>query len=550
MFHQSQLPHSYYDTVQKKIILKLTTPANIASAKVVYGDPFYWKPTNKKDEKGNQVWEWSTQKEKMHPQYTDKHTILWRAALTPTKARRMKYTFALIDTKGKEIIYGENGVGEADSHFFFPFVHEIDAPKAPNWAAQTCWYQIFPERFANGDPRLSPKEVECWETGIPKGKNFFGGDLRGIINNLPYIKGLGVTGLYLTPIFHSPSNHKYDIQDYFAVDPHFGDTKTLKELVKKAHANGMKVMLDAVYNHIGGKHPFWLDVLKKQEKSKYKDYFHIHQFPIQPQYENRDHIPYDTFAHVTSMPKWNTENPAARQHLIDATLYWIKECDIDGWRLDVSDEVSFDFWRAVRKAVDGVKPDFYLVGEVWHDPSKWLNGGYFDAVMNYPLGYLLRDLFFTGKITPCEFTQKLFAKLTRLSDLHNQIQFNLMDSHDTVRALTQASGNKQALKNAFTFMYLMKGAPCIYYGTEIGMEGDGDPGSRAPMVWDEAKQDPDLKQFFTDLLALRKKHNALIQGADISYVKEKNLCRWTLSKGKKSLQIMYNTKTKILEVIA
>ncbi|MCL2604855.1 MAG: glycoside hydrolase family 13 protein [Defluviitaleaceae bacterium] len=548
--HRSLLPYCYYDTAEKKIRLKLITDASVTAVKVLYGDPFIYAKTDKTDALGNDVWEWVTNEAPMRPQYADKKNITWRAEITPPKARRMKYYFSAVVKNGKEINYSENGVGDKEGCFFFPFVHEIDAPKTPEWASETVWYQIFPERFRNGDPSISPAETEDWETGSPKPRNFFGGDLRGIIDKLPYLRELGVTGLYLTPIFHSPSNHKYDTQDYFAVDPHFGDTQTLKELVTKAHASGMKVMLDAVFNHIGRLHPFWQDVIKNQKKSKYRDYFHIRSFPVKEKFEKPSDLTYDTFAFVPGMPKWNTENPEARQYLIDVALYWIKECGIDGWRLDVSDEVSFSFWRALREAVDAVKPDFYLLGEVWHDPSKWLHGGYFDAVMNYPLGHLIRDLFLTQKIKPDVFTQKLFSKLNNFSDTHNRIQYNLMDSHDTVRVLTQANGDKHAMKNAFTFLFMMKGAPSVYYGTEVGMEGNGDPGSRGPMVWDSARQDKDLMAFFKNIIALRKKYHALIQNADIIYTRQKNICRWKLSDGSDMLDIIYDTKKKEVSVCA
>ncbi|MCL2501112.1 MAG: glycoside hydrolase family 13 protein [Defluviitaleaceae bacterium] len=542
--HRSLLPYCYYDTAEKKIRLKLITDASVTAVKVLYGDPFIYAKTDKINALGNDVWEWVTNETPMQPQYADKKNITWRVAITPPKARRTKYYFVITNKNGEEIAYSENGVGDTESHFFFPFAHDIDAPKTPEWASETIWYQIFPERFHNGDPSISPAVIEDWETGLPKPRNFFGGDLRGVIDKLPYLRDLGVTGIYFTPVFHSPSNHKYDTQDYYAVDPHFGDTQTLKELVKKAHASGMKVMLDAVFNHIGARHPFWQDVLKNQKKSKYRDYFHIRSFPVREKYESAYALNYDAFAFVPGMPKWNTENPEARQYLIDVALYWIKECDIDGWRLDVSDEVSFSFWRALREAVDAAKPDFYLLGEVWHDPSKWLHGGYFDAVMNYPLGNLLRDLFFTQKITPDTFTQKLFAKLSGFSDIHSRVQFNLMDSHDTVRVLTKANGDKQAMKNALTFLFLMKGAPSIYYGTEVGMEGNGDPGSRGPMVWDEAKQDKDLTVFFKDMISLRKRYNTLIQNADIAYSRKGNRCSWKLSNGPDTLEIIYNIKNK------
>jgi neopullulanase len=523
-----------------KIIIKLLTDDGIVSAKLLYGDPFLWKKTEKTDARGNPIWEWAYNDEvSLHPQYTH-DVITWRAELPLTKTKRMKYNFAVIDKSGNETYYGEDGAGERGSYFFFPFAHAVDGLRVPAWASDVCWYQIFPERFCNGDPDISPNEIENWKTGTPKPRSFFGGDLRGIIKKLPYIQKLGVTGLYLTPIFASPSNHKYDTRDYFSVDPHFGDINTLRELVDKTHAKGMKVMLDAVFNHIGGKHPFWQDVLEKQEKSAYRDYFHIHGFPVLEKYPSPDALTYDAFAFVSNMPKWNTENPKARQYLIDVALYWIRECNIDGWRLDVSDEVSFSFWRAMRDAISQVKPDFYLLGEVWHDPSKWLNGQYFDAVMNYPLGHIIRDLFLTRAITPDVFTKKLFAKLSKFSDLHNRVQFNLMDSHDTARALTQAGGDKLAMKNAFLFMMLMKGAPCLYYGTEIGMEGGGDPGSRGPMVWDSKRQDGELLAFFKELITLRKRYNTLIQDATITYEHKKGLCRWKLSKGPDALEIVYN----------
>jgi neopullulanase len=540
LFHQSQLPYSYYDADEKKIIIKLTTDSNIKEAKLIYGDPFQYEKTEKTDANGNNIWEWMGTEAFMQPQYTAKKRIHWRFALSPLKTRRLKYRFSVIGKNGAETVYGEDGAGETESYFFFPFVHEVDALRVPAWASETCWYQIFPERFRNGDPSLSPAVTEDWETGIPKQKSFFGGDLRGIIEKLPYIQALGINGIYLTPIFRSPSNHKYDTADYFSVDPHFGDTQTLKELVEKAHKRGIKVMLDAVFNHIGVQHPFWKDVIKNQCKSKYKDYFHIHGFPVKEAYPARDALNYDAFAFVPGMPKWNTENPEARRYLIDVALHWIKECDIDGWRLDVSDEVSFSFWRAMREAVDACKPGFYLLGEVWHDPSKWLNGRYFDAVMNYPLGYNLRDLFFTRKISPDAFNEKLMAKLSVFSDIHNRVRFNLMDSHDTARALSQAGGDKNALKNAFLFLVFMKGAPCIYYGTEVGMEGGPEPGSRGPMLWDEGKQDVELTAFFKSLIALRKKYNSLIQNADLFYSREKGLCHWKLNKGSDTLTIVYN----------
>ncbi|MCL2364639.1 MAG: glycoside hydrolase family 13 protein [Defluviitaleaceae bacterium] len=544
MTHRAELPYSYYDKEQGKIILKLTTAADITAATVVYGDPFLWKKTTKKDAAGNDIWVWHTNEISMIAQYTDKKSRYWQAAIPPTRARRMKYHFVLTKANGQTIVLDEDGTSPegGTGHFFFPAIHEVDAPHAPKWASEVCWYQIFPERFANGDAKINPPEMADWDNDMPEHRNFYGGDLRGIIDKLPYLKKLGVTGLYLTPVFESPSTHKYDTTDYFKIDPSFGDTQTLRELVQKAHTAGMKVMLDAVFNHIGGRHTYWQDVLKKQEKSKYKDYFHIKSFPVLPSYDDREAINYETFAHVANMPKWNTENPDARQHLIDAALHWIRECDIDGWRLDVSDEVSFDFWRAMRTAINAVKPDFYLLGEVWHDPSKWVNGGYFDAVMNYRFGYLIRDFFIHGTLAADEFAQRIFARLAMFADVHARQQFNLLDSHDTMRILSQANGDASAMMNAFLFMYMMRGALCIYYGTEVGMTQvcEGDPGARAPMLWDENKQDKTLQDFFKRLLALRKKYNTLVQKASVAYTRNGKISQWELTHGKQKLTLLYN----------
>jgi len=587
LHHQSMLPYSYYDKYADKIMLKLITGSDVTAVKLLYGDPFAYVKTDNLSPEGNHIWEWEYSELPLTRQYdspfhhpgldpgshlvdvgnivsTVAHisqagtwkrwvkpamtNIMWRISLLPPKTKRLKYAFIVTDKNNKSVYFGEKGVMPVPESsdvmhsniFFFPFVHKIDALHIPQWASETCWYQIFPERFYNGNPSISPKSAEDWEKVNPKSNCFFGGDLHGIIQKLPYLHELGITGIYLTPVFESPSNHKYDTKDYFKIDPHFGDTKTLKELADKAHALGMKIMLDGVFNHIGSSHPFWQDVLKNQEKSKYKDYFHIHSFPILEKYPTREEINYDTFSFVPNMPKWNTENPEARQYLLDIATYWVKKCDIDGWRLDVSDEVSFDFWHEFKRAVTGVKPDIYILGEVWHDPSKWLNG-YFHAVMNYPLGNMIKDLFITKTLAPDAFTQGLFAKLMSFSDIHSRVQYNLMDSHDTARILTQAKGDKLAIKNAFLFMFLMKGAPSIYYSTEIGMEGGEDPDCRRPMIWDTSKQDLELLGFFKELIALRKRYNNLIQNADITYARDKGLCRWSLRYGHDRLDIVYNS---------
>ena len=547
--HQPALPYCCYDTAADKIVIRLVCGKEFTSVRVTYGDIHDYRESAKTNKEGKIIYDWYYEEAAMHKQYTSSVKIVWQAELTPPSCKRMKYAFILTDEYGKTFYFGDNGLmedndeskNEPHNQFFLPYAHKVDAPDVPHWARDVIWYQVFPERFYNGNPSISPPDTEDWETGVPTYYNFFGGDLYGVIEKLPYIKSLGITGLYLTPVFQSPSNHKYDTQDYFTVDEHFGDKKTLQELVKQAHGLGMKVMMDAVFNHIGSKHMFWQDVLKNQEKSKYRDYFHIRSFPVLDSYADRHSINYEIYGFSHNMPKWNTENPDARKYLIDAALYWIRECDIDGWRMDASDEVSFSFWRDFKNAITAYKKDFYVLGEVWYNPSRWLEGGYFDATTNYPLSREIRHFFLGANPEPDDFMGKLIDKLTRYSHLHGSIQLNLMDSHDTVRMLTQVGGDRLALKNAFLFMFFMKGAPCIYYGTEIGMEGGYDPDCRRPMIWDEKKQDKELLDFFKKLIALRKMYNGLVQDASMIFTKNNDICRWSLSNSDDEIDIVYNS---------
>ena len=554
--HEAAMPYCYLDTERKKVVIKITVPKSTKGVSIVYGDPFEYVKTNDKNELGDNIWIWKNHTQKLQKQFFGGSLEMWKIELDIPIRRRMKYGFVIEQLDGETVYFNENGaepysasvITKPHNHFYFPFIHEVDAIQLPKWAESVSWYQIFPDRFHNGDASINPPNCEEWEDGVPKHRNFFGGDIRGIIMKLPYLKKLGITGIYLTPVFESPSNHKYDTSDYLAIDKHFGSIQDFKELVAKAHKNGMKVMMDAVFNHAGAKHPFWQDVLKNQEKSAYKDYFHIKSFPVKEEYANNEKPNFDTFAFTPRMPKWNTENPAARKYLIDAALFWVNECDIDAWRLDVSDEVSFSFWREFHTALKNAKPDIYILGELWHNPSKWLSGGYFDAVMNYPLGRVIRDFFIAKELTAESFGEKLMKNLIKHSDIHSKIQFNLLDSHDTPRALTLAGGCKKSLKNAFIFMMFMKGAPCIYYGTEVGMDGRGDPDCRKPMVWNEKKQDKVLYRFFWELLKLRKKYETLIQNASIEYRHVKGMHYWHLSVRKKKATIAYNDGNENNEV--
>jgi neopullulanase len=535
--HSAALPYCYYDQYRNKLVFRVFTSRNCLRLSIIYGDPYDYTKT------GTGV-AWNHAELPLTIRYDGGETFLggdltprvWRCELAMPQWRRLKYGFRL-ETDYGEFYASENGIflfsdtaiNMTFNHYFLPYIHRVDAPRDPAWVRNTVWYQIFPERFCNGDPRLSPSPLADWDKSEVRPDSFFGGDIVGIRQRLDYIKALGVNGIYLTPVFQAPSNHKYDIQDYFKVDEHFGTLDDLKALVSEAHNNGIRVMMDAVFNHIGNKHPFWQDVLQNQEQSRYRDYFHIQQFPVKEHPDNHKAMGFDAFAFVPIHPKWNTENPAARQYLLDAAAYWITECDIDAWRLDVANEVSFDFWREFSKRVHDLKPDFYVVGEVWHDASLWINGGYFDATMNYQLGFAIIDFFLKRKIRGVQFTERLYAALARYSELHSAIAFNLLDSHDTARVLSMANGDKRALRAAFTMLFLLPGSPCMFYGTEIGLSGAKEPDCRKPMPWDPVRQDRELLAFFQRLIAFRHEYSELINNASISYEPLSNSAHcWTL----------------------
>ncbi|WP_090737191.1 alpha-glycosidase [Paenibacillus sp. Mc5Re-14] len=448
---------------------------------------------------------------------TDGRFDYYECTVKPTH-RRLKYGFLLED--GEERIWMDEDdftteePQNADSLFQYPFLNPIDILKPPAWVKDAVFYQIFPERFANGDPSISPEDAEDWG-GTPQRDNFFGGDLQGILDHLDHLSELGINAIYMTPVFKATTNHKYDTEDYMEVDPHFGDKKILKKLVEACHDRGIRVLLDAVFNHSGRTFKPFVDVLEKGEASPYKDWFHVHSFPL----EVVDGTPtYDTFGLEPMMPKLNTEHPEVKRYLLNVAKHWIEEVGIDGWRLDVADEVDHAFWREFRTTVKQANPDAYILGEMWNESSEWLQGDQFDATMNYPFTYAVND-FFVKKVTDAQsFAFAIGRQLARYPQQASEVAFNLLDSHDTPRLLTLCGGDKRLMRLAALFQFTYMGAPCIFYGDEIGLDGDADPGCRQCMEWDTDKQDHELFNFYRELIALRKAHPVLRDQGSITFL--------------------------------
>jgi len=522
------------------------------------------------------------------------------------------------------------------------------------------WYQIFPERFANGNANNDPTAAEVFvnQKRIPDGweitkwtSNWFaqsaweknsshrgyanytsrryGGDIQGIINKLDYLKELGVGAIYLNPMFEAVSMHKYDGSSYHHIDHTFGndavgdkllmssetsdDPATWKltsadklffQLIKEVHARGMRIIIDGVFNHTGEQFWAFQDVVKKQRQSNYKDWYKIKSFD-DPKTEKNE-FDYTGWWGTKSLPEFNrSENdlyPAVKKYIFDATKRWMDpngdgdpEDGIDGWRLDVANEVPIGFWRDWNSEVKSLNPDALIIGELWQISKEYISAnGVFDGLMNYNFAYAVCDLFINKekKISVSEFVKKLEEIDTAYPTENLFLLQNLMDSHDVDRLASMIvnpdrhfdrdnngqnsnySPRKpkadeyelQKLVAAFQFTY--RGAPMIYYGDEAGMWGADDPHDRKPMLWNDMNYDDevidsfsgfqtgfgsykvevntDLLDFYTRMLKVHNASKALRLG-DVKFVlqsDEKNIFAFTRTYENEKLLILFNLNGK------
>lgn len=514
LFHEAKSQYSYQYNEQKLHILFRTKHQDAVKVSLSYGDPFDWKYENKKAH-------WNSNYVEMTKRYETEMFDYYFIEVEP-KDYRCKYAF-LIETEDAVYFYGskrleklksvptndfsEGSFYDLSNYFNYPYLNKEDLPHTPSWVKDTVWYQIFMDRFhkSGGQSQLP------WGKLPVNNHEFYGGNIQGVIDKLPYLKDLGITGIYFTPIFESRSAHKYDTINYFKIDPQFGTNEAFGELVKKAHQMGIKVVLDAVLNHCGWGHPFFQDVVKHGRNSVYADCFFLEQDPIinfeldesgLPKYKNDLRPNFRTFAYTPHMPKWNTANPIARKHLLDSIKYWIETYDIDGWRLDVSNEVAHEFLREVRKVAKEAKKDTFIFGENWDSSIPWLRGDQMDAVMNYDLSIPMWQ-YFENKISISEFKNEIinYTAMTPKNVMENM--FNQLDTHDTVRMLRRLNDNDLRLKIAYLFMFASAGAPNIYYGSEVGLTGDHDPDNRRCFDWNESNWNKGLYEFVKKLIHLR-----------------------------------------------
>jgi len=384
-----------------------------------------------------------------------------------------------------------------------------------------------------------------WDT-LPTRENMFGGNLAGICEKLEYIASLGVNAVYLCPIFKSNSNHRYHTVDYFEIDPVLGTLKDFDKLVKKAHKLGLRVILDGVFNHCSRGFFQFNSLMELGKNSPYVDWFHVHGWPLHA-YSGKPN--YDCWWGYPALPKFNTDNPDVRDYLFSVGEYWMKR-GIDGWRLDVPNEIDDDsFWQEFRRRIKAINPDAYIVGEIWDEPSRWLQGDQFDGVMNYPLRKAVLAYLFDEK----PIALAVFAKRLREAFPAGRfgVPMNLLGSHDTIRLSSLPCSNLQRVKLALALLFFLPGAPCIYYGDEIGMLGGKDPDNRRSFPWDKfaEMQKAPVFEYLKGLIALRNKERVLRDGSlEIAYRAGRLEIIRTLGKKKMTLVVSTAKTDPLFEI--
>ena len=352
----------------------------------------------------------------------------------------LRYYFELVGRDGKVLFYSNcrflsDAPDDIDRMYDLPQnLREIERFQIPKWAENKVVYQVFPARFASSQ---DVDDKHWYQTPI-KANTDLKGDLKGVISKLGYIKELGADILYLTPIFRSKSSHKYDTIDYYEIDPSFGTTEDLICLVDQAHANGMRVILDGVFNHTAPEFFAFRDLEENWETTHYRNWYYCDDRPRRPKIFGIKPN-YKCFSYFGGMPKLNLENPETGDYFIDVALYWLRTAHIDGWRLDVADEISHRYWSRFRSAVKKEFPDALIVGEVWHYAADFLQGDNWDSVMNYHFRTAVMDFAARETIGASEFLNEMGFLRGNLNSACYSLMWNLIDTHDTPRALHELS---------------------------------------------------------------------------------------------------------------
>lgn len=487
---------------ENTLVIKLETGKDVSGVNVFFGDPFA----------GGFGERWKSEKKSMSLKTELKHSFVWETSVVP-KYKRLMYYFEIVSGNERKYFFedgvhdSENyGAGKMPQYFRFAWLNPADICNVPKWTEDVVWYQIFPDRFYRAECGKSSLDILPWgDEKNARFYSFYGGNLRGIIEKLGYINDLGVNGLYLTPIMRSDTNHRYNVHDYTLVDPELGSENDLKELIDKTHAMGMRIMLDAVFNHCGTEFFAWKDVVKNGKNSKYYDWFFINSPDFILRNQGTEDGRYYSFAFASYMPKLNTNNPEVMDYFIGICKNWLK-LGIDGIRFDVGNEISHTFLRKLRIELKAIKPDIYLLGELWHRSKQWLMGDQYDSIMNFQFLESVNGFFIDKNESARELMYSFNEMYNNYYKQVNAVLFNMIDNHDVDRAVTRCRSIDSVLQELVILM-TMQGSPSIYYGTEICLGGEKrESRNRRCMDWRgiENGKYTELMTDFKRIVALRK----------------------------------------------
>lgn len=552
ILHRSTLADCYALN-SDEIVVNLRTGKDVTAVSMIHNDPYAGGCMGLRP--------WSGEPMPMTLAWELKYHNLWTVTLRPPH-KREQYYFEI--TAGDEtVLMFEDGFytleeaekpGRLKQYYKFPWLNRADVCAPPAWVNETVWYQIFPDRFCRGDAGKKRYPLRKWDDC----KNlhpwdYYGGDLKGITQKLEYIRDLGINGIYMTPIFKSNSNHKYNTFDYDTIDPDFGTEEDLIALVEKAHSLGLRVMLDAVFNHSGTEFAPWVDVVKHGPDSKYWDWFFVNQWPLPKLRLGTEDGRFFTFAYTGMMPKLNTNNPQVIDYFTHRCKKWVTKWNIDGIRFDVGNEVSHTFLKHLNRELKAVKPDVFLLGEIWHDAAQWLQGDEYDSTMNYPFLESLNNFWLDNQRSR-DLMYAMSYGFTRYPRQVNEALFNFLDTHDTMRSVTRC-GSQDVFFQQLALLMTMPGSACIYYGTEIAMDGGDDPDCRRPMPWDriEAGEFEAERKDCAALINLRKAYPQARAGQiHWKHFQQKRLVCYsrTVENSNKRLVVWLNAAEKAIKIPA
>ena len=427
-----------------------------------------------------------------------------------SRKEKLSYYFVLRDGKTK-LVYDAKGLRSTPKPEPLTLTpKQFRSFDVPEWVEGTVFYQIFPDRFENGSPHNDPKDKLAWE-GKPDYTSRMGGDAAGVIKRASYLSELGVNGVYINPVMAAPAYHRYDPVDFYNVDHTFGTNDEFVAMVKTLDNRGIRVVLDQIFDHVGTTFGPFVDLIKHQQASNYKDWFFVKEWPV----EVRQNPPYEAWFGGETMPKVNVMHPEVQKYLMGSVEFWMERAPLSGWRLDVANEVPMDFWRQFRKSVKAINREAWIVGEVWSDATAWLQGDQWDASMNYPFREAVLGFLGTRKATATQFANNLMRVYNLYAPQVSRNQLNLLSSHDTERFFNIVKGNLSLAKLGASVQFTWPGAPSIYYGEEIGMMGGPDPDNRRGMQWNLVGPKNDLLRHYQTLIELRRSCTALITGKPV-----------------------------------